>query len=106
MKTEWTVTISVESEHALTLDALWPDPAERPANPTVEDVRRELFGDNPSVRMVTGELRDMLGMLNFGIEDVKICIFQPVEICDECKRLGGKHSIGCSQRGKEGDAMR
>jgi len=100
MKTKWSVTISVESEHDLTLGDLWFDPADRPDKPTVEDVKRALFGSlSPSTTRVTDELRDM-GMLDFGIEDVKISIFQPIELCDECQRPLGTnmlgHKSGCS----------
>lgn len=99
MKTQWTVSISVEAECSLDLEELWPHGEGRPMNPTVDDVKRELFGQSPSTYKVTRVLQDM-DLLTFGIEQVKICIFQPVEYCDECKRplgvKGGGHRQGCS----------
>lgn len=105
MKTRWSVGISVESECTLDAEELWPGGVGRPEKPTIEDVKRELFGASPGPGTTTRVLQDM-GMLDFSIDDVEVCIFEPVEVCDECRRPLGMNRVGhkmdCSQRGKGG----
>jgi hypothetical protein len=62
-------SIHIESDETFFVEEIWPD-GDAPANPTVADVRKALFG-HVNARHVDGVL-DELGMLDFSVDDVTI----------------------------------
>lgn len=63
-------SISIESDATFFVEEIWPD-GDAPENPTADDVRKALFGEEMRHHSVQ-QVLDELGMLDFVLADVTI----------------------------------